>query len=156
MDRRSLDFDETGNRQWFVRKFGSHTMTFVVFRPDSFLVGSPESESERRPMENQHRVHLTRAFAIADREVTRAQFEEFRKEMNQPVKPKDYSPSPDHPIVGPNWYEAVLFCRWMSIRSSVTADRAGRAMGPSLWLDTTYCQSKLTLKCPVEATSRSR
>src|SRR5262249_17167288 len=69
-------------REWFVEKVGDDCLTFVVFPPGEFVMGSPEGEKYREKKERQHRVHLTRAFAVADREVTRGQFEKFRKIPN--------------------------------------------------------------------------
>jgi formylglycine-generating enzyme required for sulfatase activity len=89
-------------------------LTFVVFQPGSVTVGSPETEMIRRPMEDQKTIPIRRAFAVCDREVTRQLFLEFTKSIGQPEKTSVYSPTLEHPLVGPTWLEAVSFCRWLS------------------------------------------
>ncbi len=68
-------------------------------------------------------VTLTRSFLLADSEVTRAQFQQFMDDAEYPdtEKPADwpgadefYSPTEQHPVQGVNWYDAVLFCNWLS------------------------------------------
>jgi formylglycine-generating enzyme required for sulfatase activity len=74
-------------------------------------MGSPESETDRDPIEPQHEVTIDRSFAISSCEVTIEQFLRFQ-------------PAAAHsPIIGPdvrcpvnriNWLDAVRYCRWLS------------------------------------------
>ncbi|MEO2017005.1 MAG: SUMF1/EgtB/PvdO family nonheme iron enzyme, partial [Fuerstiella sp.] len=81
-------------------------------------------------------VTLTRSFLLADSEVTRAQFQQFidDPEYSDTEKPTDwegadelYSPTEQHPVQEVNWYDAVLFCNWLSGVEGLTPcyERAG-------------------------------
>jgi len=50
-------------------------MTFASIPAGSFLMGSPDSEPERDPIERQHRVTLTRGFYLQTTEVTQGQWQ---------------------------------------------------------------------------------
>jgi formylglycine-generating enzyme required for sulfatase activity len=109
--------DRSGKRQWFVEKAGGQAMTFVVFPPGDYYMGSPTWDSLRETSEGQHRVRLTQPFAICDREVTRGQlarfFEATRLSSDQ-AQFRQWSPTPAHPAVGASWFDAILFCRWLT------------------------------------------
>jgi len=69
-------------------------------------------------------------FWVADREVTRGQFEQFINDARYPAveKPADWlgvdaniSPTADHPAQGVSWYDAVLYCNWLSLHEDRTA-----------------------------------
>ena len=73
-------------------------------------------------------VTLTRPFLLADREVSRAQFQQFIDDPDYPraEKPKDwsgasvtYSPTEQHPVQMVSWYDAVLFCNWLSLQEEL-------------------------------------
>jgi formylglycine-generating enzyme required for sulfatase activity len=69
-------------------------------------------------------VTLTRSFLLADSEVTLAQFQQFLDDPEYPdtEKPTDrfwedhkpFSPTEQHPVQQVSWYDAVLFCNWLS------------------------------------------
>jgi len=69
-------------------------------------------------------------FWAADREVTRGQFEQFINDARYPAveKPADWrgmnvdaSPTADHPANSVSWYDAVLYCNWLSLHEDRTA-----------------------------------
>src|SRR5262249_43576600 len=76
---------------------------------------------------NERPGHMTipRRFAIADREVTVAQFQRFLKthpETRLVVSPdilNRFSPDPDGPWVGPDWYTAAQYCNWLSEQEGI-------------------------------------
>ncbi|MEO2024351.1 MAG: formylglycine-generating enzyme family protein [Fuerstiella sp.] len=81
-------------------------------------------------------VTLTRSFLLADSEVTRAQFQQFMDDPEYPdtEKPTDwegsyelYSPTEQHPVQQVSWYDAVLFCNWLSGKEDLMPcyERAG-------------------------------
>ena len=89
--------------------------SFVVFQPGEFDQGSANTEKDRSNDERRHRVRLTRAFAILDREVTRQQFERFLDATGQPQLEIDqWSPFPNSPVINPTWFQAVSMCRWLT------------------------------------------
>ena len=69
-------------------------------------------------------------FWVADREVTRGQFEQFVNDAGNPAaeKPADWSgvevtisPTAGHPAQQVSWYDAVMYCNWLSLHEGRTA-----------------------------------
>ena len=67
-------------------------------------------------------------FWVGDREVTRGQFESFMNDANYAATDKPtgwggvdatYSPTADHPAQNVSWYDAVLYCNWLSQREGL-------------------------------------
>ena len=83
-------------------------MKFVEIRPGAFLMGSPETEFRRESSETQHKVRLTKTFAIATTSVTQAQW----------IAVMGSNPShfvgDDLPVETVNYSDAVEFCRKLS------------------------------------------
>ena len=101
-------------------KLISDYFTFVVFQPAKHLIGSPLREQDREGDETLHYVIITRAFAVCDREVTRAQYERFASKTGQTLEEIDkWCPTGQHPIIAPNWYESVSYCRWLTRRADL-------------------------------------
>jgi len=59
------------NNQTWINDFG---MTFVLIQPGTFIMGSPEGETGRYPIEIQHSVTITQAFYLQTTEVTQGQW----------------------------------------------------------------------------------
>jgi serine/threonine protein kinase/formylglycine-generating enzyme required for sulfatase activity len=141
VDRTPLSYDETGKREWYVLEVLSHSantnewlpnflggqkednqkiyITFVVFPPGEYLMGSPKDEADREKGEPLHRVKLTRPLAVSACEVTWAQYDpleggQWHAEMEQQWGRKL---APDEPAFGVNWFEAVTYCRWLTAQS---------------------------------------
>jgi hypothetical protein len=93
-------------------------MTFIVFQPGDYMIGSAGEVDGLRQDEQRHRVTLTRPFAILDRSVTRGEVEEFG--VKSAID--EFSPTLDCPMVGTNWFEAVLYCRWLTERLGMTEE----------------------------------
>jgi formylglycine-generating enzyme required for sulfatase activity/Flp pilus assembly protein TadD len=96
----------------------------IIDDPSEFLMGSPDSEVGRTPLEFQHRRRPGRPFEIASKEVTREQFARFllvRPAMKY-VYDNLYRPddtrwdglSDFHPQGYVQWYEAAAYCNWLS------------------------------------------
>jgi serine/threonine protein kinase/formylglycine-generating enzyme required for sulfatase activity/tetratricopeptide (TPR) repeat protein len=119
---------EPSNRRWYVNGQGQ---TFAVIEgPVEFRMGSPPTETERPPgNEPPLRVAIPRRFAIADREVTIEQFQRFLKTHTEPrlnVTPDflaKFSPDPDGPWIGPDWYTAAQYCNWLSEQEGIPKDQ---------------------------------
>jgi formylglycine-generating enzyme required for sulfatase activity/tetratricopeptide (TPR) repeat protein len=115
---------DRGGRRWYVNGQGQ---TFALIDgPVELRMGSPPTDRERiGANERPHRVAIPRRFAIADREVTLAQFQRFLKthtESRLLVSPdvlNRFSPDPDGPWIGPAWYTAAQYCNWLSEQEGI-------------------------------------
>jgi serine/threonine protein kinase/formylglycine-generating enzyme required for sulfatase activity len=109
-----------GHRRWYVTRHG-HTLA-VIPAPGEVQLGSPAHEPKRvREYEAFRRQHLPYGFALATKEVTVRQFQEFRKAYPELDHAYDagYSPDPDAPINSVTWYEAAQYCRWLSEQEGI-------------------------------------
>jgi formylglycine-generating enzyme required for sulfatase activity len=114
----------TGGRRWYVTKH-HHTLA-VIDGPVEFQMGSPAEEKGRDDGDQAvHPVRLSRGFAIATKKVSRRQFEEFLKQCPNATKwePGSYSPDPDGPVVQETWYDAAMYCRWLSEQEGIPEDQ---------------------------------
>lgn len=117
----------------------SEAQTMVVVQgPVSVGTGSPIDEKGRQPAsdaaaEPQHTVTIPRSFAIATREVTVAQFRRFlaanpdaKRGYQYEGEPERmaqvlgrFSPDDDGPAIAVTWYEAAMYCNWLSAREGL-------------------------------------
>ena len=88
----------------------------VVIQPGTFVMGSPSTEKGHYHDEApQHRVTLTRGFAMWKYEITQGEFQAIM----------GYNPSTDKacgascPVDTVSWYEAVAFCNGLSKRAGL-------------------------------------
>ncbi|HVC97017.1 MAG TPA: SUMF1/EgtB/PvdO family nonheme iron enzyme [Pirellulales bacterium] len=110
--------------RWFVNGEG---MTMVEIAPRKFTMGTAEKWGNDFD-KAAHEVTLTRAFYVADREVTAEQFRRCFDDSRNPESKKlqewrekfeqyrRFSPAPDCPAVSMTWFEALLYCNWLSLR----------------------------------------
>lgn len=117
IDRAAPSYDPSGQRRWFVEWIAGQPYTFVVCRPGTFPMGSPENEPYRQRNEKLHEVTLTRSFALCDRELTWAQAEPFLKAAGFDPREPDEPVAPDHPVNRLHYGDAVLFCRWLTTQA---------------------------------------
>ena len=85
----------------------------VCVEPGSFYMGSPTSEDDRDGDEEQHQVHLTRAFLITATEITQAAYAELTG-----LNPSDclYGCGDEIPVHDVTWSEALGFGNELSGR----------------------------------------
>ena len=133
---RQLAGRPAAKRDWYVTTEGQ---TMIILRgPREFRMGSPSYESGRvsasdSPDEPLRRVRILRSFATASKEVTRAQFQRFL-DANANLKAKfaysddanrmarvlqTFSPDPDGPQIAMTWYEAAMYCNWLSKQEGI-------------------------------------
>jgi formylglycine-generating enzyme required for sulfatase activity len=78
-----------------------------------FLMGSERGQDNERPV---HRVWLD-AFALAERQVTHAEYERFLGATGHHQPPHWQDPNfagPEQPVVAVSWFDAVAYCEWLS------------------------------------------
>jgi formylglycine-generating enzyme required for sulfatase activity len=92
-------------------------MTFIVFPPGEYDVGSVEDEALRDVDEHRHRVQLTRPFAVLDREITYAELSAFNPVYRSYMQ--ELKAEPRTAGAGPNWYRAVDYCRWLGTQQGL-------------------------------------
>jgi formylglycine-generating enzyme required for sulfatase activity/tetratricopeptide (TPR) repeat protein len=116
-----------GRKHWLVNK---HGQTFTVIDgPVEFRVGSPAAEPDRTAEgEAPRQMSLPRSFAIATKEVTLGQFQEFLRQNDQynkvpPSQIKRYTSVPDGPWVSADWYTAAAYCNWLSRQEGLPEDQ---------------------------------
>ncbi|MBN2526568.1 MAG: formylglycine-generating enzyme family protein [Deltaproteobacteria bacterium] len=87
------------------RDFKIHGVTqrFRWIPPGEFLMGSPESESERYDNEVQHRVELTKGFWLADTACTQQLWQAVMGDNPSKFKGKH------RPVENVNWHDCVRF-----------------------------------------------
>jgi hypothetical protein len=120
-----------GPRSWYVTPEGQ---TMVIVRnPIEFRMGAPAYERPRKPASDSadepvYRVRIPRSFAIASKEVTITEFRRFldanpdvRRQHVFPGNPARMadmlariSPDDDGPQIAVTWYEAAMYCNWLS------------------------------------------
>ena len=94
-------------------------------------------------------VELTRAFSLSNREVSVAQFLAFVNDPNASAdqKPekwegelKQYSPTDDCPVQQTNWFDAVLYCNWLSRKEGLSPcyQTSGKKLKLKNYDDTEY------------------
>jgi formylglycine-generating enzyme required for sulfatase activity len=98
-------------------------------------MGSPDDEFGRTPDEARRRMRIPRSFAIASKEITIAEFRRFL-EANPDIKSKHtypenpdrmaqvlrtFSPDDDCPQIAVTWYEAAMYCNWLSKQEGLPA-----------------------------------
>ncbi len=102
------------DKDWFVNSVGA---TMLRIHP-GFLKPT-KSTGEVSPTE------VIKEFWAADREVSVGQFVSFMQDPNYATteKPVDWkgvdqevSPTPEHPVHGVSWNDAVMYCNWLSKR----------------------------------------
>ena len=114
---------DPGERRWFVN---SRRQTFVKIEgPVEFRMGSPENEPDRSYNETPDRRVISHRFAIATKEVTVEQYQEFVK-ANPGVdhaRNDRYSPDPKGPMNQVTWYHAAAYCNWLSEEEGLPKDQ---------------------------------
>jgi len=94
-------------------------VTFVVFPPGKYVIGSPPDEVNRQSSEQRHIVTLVRPFALADREITWEQirwFDRWTSFDRHAAWEERFGRtlSDAEPAFGVTWFEAVSYCRWLT------------------------------------------
>jgi len=144
---------------------GGEKLTLMLIPPGEFLMGST-TEEQARVMEEakaakaqfaigkipgegpQHRVRITKPFALSRHEVTRGQFRQFVKETGYKTEAErdgkggygfadgkfvqdprfiwsadpGFPQTDDHPVVNVSWNDGTAFCQWLSKKQGTGYD----------------------------------
>ena len=120
-------YDRTDEFEWFTQSFRKNAeadFTFVIFRPDADATPpSQEIGESEKPA-----ALIDLPFAISDREVTIAQWTEFRDSPKKKFQkyPQLYEPlrrpTTAHPAAGADWFTAIEYCRWLTLELGMNDD----------------------------------
>jgi formylglycine-generating enzyme required for sulfatase activity len=87
----------------------------------SFMQGSDRREQGRRSNEVLRKVTLSRAFYLAEKEVTNAQFRVFRAQHASGLFMEKSLDLDNQAVSNISWADAVEFCNWLSLREGLPA-----------------------------------
>jgi formylglycine-generating enzyme required for sulfatase activity len=87
----------------------------------SYLQGSDRREQGRRANEVQRKVTLTRAFYLAETEISNAQFRTFRSNHAAGIAMEKSLDLDQQAVSNLGWNDAVEFCNWLSLREGLPA-----------------------------------
>jgi formylglycine-generating enzyme required for sulfatase activity len=82
--------------------------------PATFTMGSPRRESGRRANESQRAIELRRRFYLGVREVTNAEFKQFRPQHRSGFVGQNTLELERQPVVNVSWQDAAQYCNWLS------------------------------------------
>ena len=85
----------------------------------SYTMGSPRREAGRRANESQRSVSLQRRFYIATREVTNAEFRQFRPGHRSGYILQTSLDLDRQPVVNVSWQDAAAYCNWLSEKAGL-------------------------------------
>ena len=114
IDAELSELKQRDGRRWYVNR---RQQTFaLVMGPLEFRMGSQPNDPERNPDEILHHRLIPRRFAIATKEVTVEQYQEFLNQNPKIARLRigRYSPEPTGPMNAMRWYEAAAYCNWVS------------------------------------------
>jgi formylglycine-generating enzyme required for sulfatase activity len=80
----------------------------------SYTMGSARREAGRRANEAQRAVDLQRRFYVSLREITNAQFREFRPDHRSGFAGQTTLELDRQPVVNVSWQDAAAYCNWLS------------------------------------------
>ncbi len=86
----------------------------VLVRPHAFTMGSSRREQGRSTNEVLHKVNLARPFYFGTREVTNAEFRQFRGEHSSGSFSGHTLNGAKQPVVNVSWEDAARFCNYLS------------------------------------------
>jgi len=120
---RTLDFklvnpkDIAGNSpQKLATKSG---IRMLIVAGGTFQAGTDRREQGRRPNEGSHKVTLLRPFYMGEREITNAQFRQFRPTHNSGAIGNFSLDLDKQPVVRVTWDDAAEFCNWLSAQEGL-------------------------------------
>ncbi|HET9693769.1 MAG TPA: PEGA domain-containing protein [Steroidobacteraceae bacterium] len=89
--------------------------------PATYTMGSPRRESGRRANEAQRPVELRRRFYLGAREVTNAEYKQFRSQHRSGFIGQSTLELEQQPVVNVTWQDAAEYCNWLSQQEGLPA-----------------------------------
>jgi formylglycine-generating enzyme required for sulfatase activity len=86
----------------------------LVVAGGTYTAGTERREQGRRPNEGAHKVTLHRPFYMGEREVTNAQYRQFKASHNSGSIGTQSLDLDKQPVVRVTWDDAAAFCNWLS------------------------------------------
>jgi hypothetical protein len=114
-DQAAAALETPANSEWYLTKTHNHCMA-VRQIPDVITMGSPATEAGRKKTEYRHQITIGRQVALASKEVTVRQYEDYLKESSQKAHnfSEEVAPEKECPQVSLAWFHAAQYCRWLS------------------------------------------
>jgi formylglycine-generating enzyme required for sulfatase activity len=92
---------------------GSAGPKMVALPAGDFQMGSPETEPERNPNEQQHQVRIAKPFAIGQTEVTFDDYDRFAKATKRDLPQASWGRK-DQPVISVSWDDATAYAAWLA------------------------------------------
>ena len=99
----------------------------LVVAGGTFMAGTDRREQGRRPNEGLHKVTLLRPFYMGEREITNAQFRQFRETHNSGAIGNVSLDLDKQAVSRVTWDEAAEFCNWLSQQEGLPPAYQGSA-----------------------------
>jgi formylglycine-generating enzyme required for sulfatase activity len=159
---RELSGTSSAKLDWAINVEG-HTM--VVIRPvGTFQMGSPADEPRRDAGESLHPVRIPRNYAIANKEVSVAQFERYlddtglKSKWHEALKQRfprntaNFTTWKENPQFATIWYDAAAYCNWLSKRDGIPHEQwvYPDEIGPGMVMPADYLH-RTGYRLPTEA-----
>jgi len=130
---RTLDFklvdpkDVVGNSP--ARITTKNGIKLLIVAGGTYQAGTDRREQGRRPNEGSHKVTLARPFYMGEREITNAQFRQFRPSHNSGAIGNVSLDLDKQPVVRVTWDDAAEFCNWLSAQEGLPPAYSGGGEG---------------------------
>ena len=105
--------------QWIMNN-QEQTLT-VIFGPVQFVMGSPETERNRSPWEDQHFVKISHSFIMSSTPITVGQFK--RMDPSIKVNASGNNSSQNMPVTLISWFNAARYCNWLSEQEGIPKEQ---------------------------------
>jgi len=97
----------------------------LIVSGGTYQAGTDRREQGRRPNEGSHKVTLVRPFYMGEREITNAQFRQFRPAHNSGAIGNVSLDLDKQPVVRVTWEDAAEFCNWLSAQEGLPPAYSG-------------------------------
>jgi len=112
----------------------SSAQVLRLMRPSGpFSMGTSRREPGRRANESPRLVRITRAFYLAEKEVTNSEYRRFDPTHKSAMIDGASLDGDRQPVVDVSWDDAVRYCKWLSHKDGLPATKAYRLPTEAEW-----------------------